>query len=238
MPRSVKRPITGAIVWYFANPAPAAPQAALVCQTVDWSDATETGHFNLYVLSGAGVASAVTGVYFTQAGAVPQVVTVAAVQAGGSGYAIGHTINLSNGVVLRVLTLSTTAVATAAIVNAGSSTTASPPANPVAQVSSSGAGTGATFNLTWSTGAWCTYPRVNESTSSVQPAAMETGVAGTPEAMGPEAAAAYRAAQAKAADEDDDDDNGGEDDDDGGGGAHTVTRTRTRTTTVQRPTHR
>jgi len=238
MPRSVKRPQTAMPVWYFANPAPAAPQAAIVCQTVSWSDATETGLFNLFVLSGVGVGSAVLNVAFTQAGGVYQTVTAAAVQAGGANYNVGDQITLSNGVVLQVSTVTTGAITAATVVKGGSSQTASPPANPVAQVSTTGTGTGATFNLTWSSGAWCTYPRINESTSTVQPAAMETGVAGTPEAMGLEAAAAYRAAQAKAAADDDDDDNGGEDDDDGGGGAHTVTRTRTRTTTVQRPTHR
>ncbi|MDE2106557.1 MAG: hypothetical protein KGL39_55595, partial [Patescibacteria group bacterium] len=74
-------------------------------------------------------------------------VVSATVVAGGSGYAVGNTISLSNGVELTVATVSTGAVATVTITLPGSATTL--PANPVAQDSSSGAGTGATFNLNW-----------------------------------------------------------------------------------------
>lgn len=170
MPRSPKAPQTGSIVWYYANPAPAAPQAAIVTQTVDWSSATESGHFNLYVLSGAAVASAVLNVPFTlNAGSIFQTATAASDVAGGANYNIGDTITLSNGVVLTVLTVSTGAVATVAVTKGGSSQTAAPPANPMAQVSTSGTGTGATFNVTWSSGAWCTNMRVNESTATALP---------------------------------------------------------------------
>jgi hypothetical protein len=80
-------------------------------------------------------------------------VSVAVVAAGGTGYAVGNTISVGNGVVLTVATLTTTAVATVTITNPGSIPAAStPPTNPVAQVSSSGAGTGATFTLTWIAG--------------------------------------------------------------------------------------
>lgn len=80
-----------------------------------------------------------------------QTVTAAAVAAGGSGYAVGNTITLANGVVLTVATLSVSAVATVTITNAGSiASGATAPANPQAQVSTNGTGTGATFNLTWS----------------------------------------------------------------------------------------
>jgi hypothetical protein len=80
-------------------------------------------------------------------------VSVAVVASGGTGYAVGNTISLGNGVVLTVATLTTTAVATATITNPGSiPAAATPPTNPVAQVSSSGAGTGATFTLTWVAG--------------------------------------------------------------------------------------
>jgi hypothetical protein len=78
------------------------------------------------------------------------VVTAAAVAAGGGGYAVNDTITLANGVVLTVATLSADAVATATITDQGSITTA-PPANPQAQISTSGTGTAATFNLTWTT---------------------------------------------------------------------------------------
>jgi hypothetical protein len=80
-------------------------------------------------------------------GAGTSAVSAAAVAAGGTGYAVGNTITLPNGVVLTVATLTVTAVATVTITNAGSVVTQ--PANPVAQISTSGTGTGATFNLTW-----------------------------------------------------------------------------------------
>lgn len=68
--------------------------------------------------------------------------------AAGAGYVAGDTITLSRGVVLTVLTLGGGgAVATVSILEAGTATIL--PGNPVAQVSTSGAGTGATFTLTW-----------------------------------------------------------------------------------------
>lgn len=74
-------------------------------------------------------------------------VSTAAVSAGGTGYGIGDTITLINGTILTVATLSGSAVATVTVDDPGSVTTL--PSNPVAQSSSSGGGTGASFNLTW-----------------------------------------------------------------------------------------
>jgi hypothetical protein len=80
-------------------------------------------------------------------------VSVAAVNAGGSGYAIGDTITMAsdanqNPVIVTVVTLSGSAVATVSITNAGIYNTI--PSNPVPQGFSSGSGTGASFNFTWS----------------------------------------------------------------------------------------
>src|SRR5262245_20647345 len=76
-------------------------------------------------------------------------VGTAVVAAGGTGYVVGNTINLGNGVVLTVATITAGAVATTTLTNAGSVYAGAVPANPVAQVSSNGPGTGATFTLTW-----------------------------------------------------------------------------------------
>src|ERR1044072_6764979 len=79
-------------------------------------------------------------------------VTVAAVAGAGTGgdYTVGATITLANGVVLTVATAGATTVRTVSITNAGHlAIGATTPTNPVSQVSSSGTGTGATFNLTW-----------------------------------------------------------------------------------------
>jgi hypothetical protein len=70
---------------------------------------------------------------------------------GGSGYAIGDTITLTGGtftqaIVLTVATLSGSAVATFTTSNFGTYSVLA--TNPISQGSSSGAGTGATFNVT------------------------------------------------------------------------------------------
>lgn len=75
-----------------------------------------------------------------------------AVQAGGSGYAVGDTITETGGTaisqaVLTVATLSGSAVATATVTYPGFYTVK--PSDPVAQGSTSGSGSGATFNVTW-----------------------------------------------------------------------------------------
>lgn len=160
MPRSITAPQTGSIVWYFSA-AGVAPQAAIVTQTID------AAHFNLFVLSQVGVSSAVLNVNYSLVGqGAGQSVASAAVAAGGASYAVNDLITLNNGVVIKVLTVSAGAVATLSIANSGNVQT--PPANPQAQVSTTGSGTGATFNLTWTT-AYCTYMRVNEFVAGAGP---------------------------------------------------------------------
>jgi hypothetical protein len=79
-----------------------------------------------------------------------QYVSAAVVVAGGTGYAVNDRITLPDGIVLNVGTLTGSSVATVTITNRGSIPVGTtPPSNPVAQVSTSGIGTGATFNLTW-----------------------------------------------------------------------------------------
>lgn len=81
-------------------------------------------------------------------------VSAATVQAGGSNYAVGDTITLTGGsyytaAVLTVATLSGSAVATVTVTYPGFYV--SKPSNPVSQGSTSGSGSSATFNLTWTT---------------------------------------------------------------------------------------
>jgi hypothetical protein len=73
-------------------------------------------------------------------------VSAAAVSAGGANYVVGNTITLPGGVVLTVATLSGGAVATVTITTPYMHACAQ--SNPVAQQTSNGAGTGASFNLT------------------------------------------------------------------------------------------
>ncbi len=83
--------------------------------------------------------------------------SIDSVAAGGSGYAVGEIITLTGGTFsiaaqIEVLTLSGSAVATARIYNGGIYTV--DPGDPVAQGSTSGSGTGATFNLTFAANGW------------------------------------------------------------------------------------
>jgi phage tail sheath gpL-like len=68
---------------------------------------------------------------------------------GGTGYVVGNTINLGNGVVVTVATATGGVIGTVTLTNAGSVPAGSVPVNPVAQVSSNGPGTGAFFTVTW-----------------------------------------------------------------------------------------
>lgn len=122
--------------------------------------------------SGSGVASitqVTAGTYVTVpsvsfSGGSPTQPATASVQlgvqgtptigAGGAGYAANDTISLGDGVVVVVDTVSGGAILTFfPISHAGSNpgilTAGSTPTNPVAQVSTSGGGTGATVNLVW-----------------------------------------------------------------------------------------
>jgi hypothetical protein len=87
---------------------------------------------------------------------VTPVLTVSAtptVTGAGAGYAVNDLVYLPNGVIIKVLTVSTGAISTISLVNGGQLTGGSCPTNPVAQISTSGSGTGATFTLAWVLGA-------------------------------------------------------------------------------------
>lgn len=118
-------------------------------------------------VTAAGTYTTVPGVSFTgaastiagSAAAVLQVIGTPTVGAGGSGYVVGDTVAFTNGVILQVATVSGGAVTAwqpitntgsspGSVVGAGSTT----PTNPVTQLTTSGAGTGATANLTWGVG--------------------------------------------------------------------------------------
>ena len=71
------------------------------------------------------------------------------ITAGGSNFAVGDTVSFGNGLVLIVTTVSTGAITAWAITNAGSITSGSTPSNPIAQINTSGKGTGATATVAW-----------------------------------------------------------------------------------------
>lgn len=76
------------------------------------------------------------------------------VGSGGTNYAANDYITLADGVIVQVNTISGSAVATLKAISAsgcspGSITIGATPSNPVAQVGTTGSGTGATINLVW-----------------------------------------------------------------------------------------
>lgn len=88
--------------------------------------------------------------YYYAPGGFSYISAVASVASGGSGYAIGDTITLSNTYEkLTVNAVSGDAVTSVNITTSVNMLTAFIPANPVAQSLSSGGGTGASFDLTW-----------------------------------------------------------------------------------------
>lgn len=109
------------------------------------------------ITAGGSYTTAPTGTFSnapaggTNAAGTPVVSVISAdlsIAAGGSGYVAGDLIYLNANVVVRVLTVSTGAVATYTLINAGSTSTI--PSNPLTQQLTSGAGTG--FELSCS--AW------------------------------------------------------------------------------------
>ena len=78
--------------------------------------------------------------------------TAAGVNFGGAYYLVGQTITLSNNVVLTVTAVNPAnsyTILAVKITNPGAITSGSTPANPQLQLSTSGGGVGASFNLTW-----------------------------------------------------------------------------------------
>lgn len=102
-------------------------------------------------LPAAGKVGLVVGSKGIYLNSVAITVTAAAVAGGGGNYAVGDSITLTGGTflkpaVLQVATLSGSAVASVTVTDGGLYTAA--PSNPVSQGSTSGGGSGATFNLT------------------------------------------------------------------------------------------
>jgi hypothetical protein len=107
---------------------------------------------------------------------------------GGTGYAANDLVTLSNGVTLKVLTVSSGAIATVSVVNAGQVNAGQAvPANPVAQTSTTGNGSGATFNLTWGLG----QPTIQTGGQGYATAPTATLVGGTGSAGSLTASIAY-----------------------------------------------
>lgn len=147
----------GSVIFYDSNPGlgpdfaqtPPIIQAAFFGGEVTKINVTGNGSYT--TVPEATIPAAPSGGINATCYAVLGALTISSVGNAGTLYNVGDTIVLPNGVVLQVLTLTGHGVATAAIISQGSVTGVgnAVPSNPVAQVSSSGSGSGATFNLTW-----------------------------------------------------------------------------------------
>lgn len=84
--------------------------------------------------------------------AVLQIQGTPTITAGGSGYAVGDTINFGNSIVVVVTGVSSGAVTSWAVRSPGAITSGSVPSNPISQSSSTGGGSGATMTATWGVG--------------------------------------------------------------------------------------
>lgn len=122
--------------------------------TPSWSFTGDAAS-GMYLPGVGAVALGAGGAIGLQVSSVGFVGSVAVIAVGGSGYVVGELITLTGGTVLRntilqVATLSGSAVATVTIADVGLYSTVPP--NAVAQGSTSGVGTGATFTMTWIAG--------------------------------------------------------------------------------------
>lgn len=101
-----------------------------------------------------------------------------AVGSGGTGYALNDNVTLTSGVVVKAVTMTGSKIASVSVVSGGSANFDALPPNPVAQVSTTGAGTGAKFNLTWTYGAppiGATAPPTFPPTSGATPIPVPPG---------------------------------------------------------------
>jgi hypothetical protein len=114
---------------------------------------TPSTYTSVPTLSLTGASSTIAG----SIAAVLQVQGTPTVGAGGAGYAANDRVTFTNGVVLVVNTVAAGVVTSWKAANTsggsvGTVTIGSTPANPVVQLSTTGAGTGVTANLTWGVG--------------------------------------------------------------------------------------
>ncbi len=100
----------------------------------------------------AGVSDSVTDAVYKMKQVIadcPLGVSGAAVNLGGTGYAVGNTLNFAGGVVLTVSTVASGGITAVTVTDPGSVPAGIQPPNPARQTATSGSGTGASFVFTW-----------------------------------------------------------------------------------------
>ena len=111
-------------------------------------------------VTAAGTYTTVPGVTITggsptdaaTASAILSIQGTPTITAGGSGFAVGDTVNFGNGIIVAVTGVSTGAITSWVVVSAGQISSGSTPSNPILQYQTSGSGTGATMTAVWGVG--------------------------------------------------------------------------------------
>lgn len=108
----------------------------------------------------AGVYTTVPSVTFTggtpvvpaSAFAQLQIIGTPTITAGGSGFVVGDTVGFGHNIVMSVTGVSSGAITSWSVQGPGAITSGTVPTNPIPQVATTGAGTGATMTATWGVG--------------------------------------------------------------------------------------
>lgn len=77
------------------------------------------------------------------------VIGVPTISSGGAGYVVGDTVRFVDGVILQVTAVTAGAVTAWVVINLGAITSGATPTNPLAQITTSGGGTGAAASAVW-----------------------------------------------------------------------------------------
>jgi hypothetical protein len=117
---------------------------------VDWNTPSDesSGPYAPLLINGKGLIQGYVADFKAAVGGNTYYASAASLTGGSAGasHAVNDTVTLSNGVTIKVLTVTSGAIATFAIANPGSYATV--PVGAVAQSSTTGSGTGASFVLT------------------------------------------------------------------------------------------
>jgi hypothetical protein len=113
-----------------------------------------------YTVTAAGTYTSVPSVILTggspstpaSAAALLTIQGTPTITAGGTGFAVGDTVNFNHGIIMSVTGVSGGVITSWAVSGEGAITSGSVPSNPIPQYQTSGAGTGATMTATWGVG--------------------------------------------------------------------------------------
>ena len=125
---------------------PPIPQNPFIGSGVDLVIMTANGTYTTVpTVSFTGGSPSIPATALAQLGTIG----VPAITASGASFIVGDTVQFGNSLMLTVTAVSAGAITAWAVTNGGSITSGSTPTNPIAQIATSGVGTGATATVTW-----------------------------------------------------------------------------------------